>query len=136
MAIFGRRYKNDATGCPAYDPKLLLKVILLAYARGIILSRKIEQACQEHITFLALACGQTPDHSTLAAFVASLKAAITSLFCDILLICAEQDWLGGSHFALDGVKLPSNAAKEWSGTVADLQRKKEKWEAKLQRVLA
>lgn len=135
-SIFGSRYKNEATGCPAYDPKILLKVILFAYARGIISSRKIEQACRENITFMALACGQTPDHSTLAAFVASLKAEITSLFRDILLICAEQELLGGSHFALDGVKLPSNAAKEWSGTFAELRRKQEKLGEKLQRVLA
>jgi transposase len=135
-AIFGSRYKNDETGCPAYDPKILLKVILLAYARGLISSRQIEQACRENVTFMALACGQVPDHSTVAAFVSSLKEEIASLFRDILLVCAEQDLLGGSHFALDGVKLPSNAAKEWSGTFAELQRKKEKLEAKLQQVLA
>src|SRR5499426_681268 len=85
---------------------------------------------------MALAGWQVPDHSTLAAIVASLKAEITSLFRDILLICAEQDLLGGTHFALDGVKLPSNAAKEWSGTFADLQRKQEKVEEQVKRVLA
>jgi len=54
-ASFSSQYKNEATGCPAYDPKILLKVILLAYARGIISSRKIEQACRENVTFMALA---------------------------------------------------------------------------------
>src|SRR5919109_797281 len=82
---FAGRYQNDATGCPAYDPKILLKVILFAYARGIISSRKMEQACRENITFMALACGQAPDHSTIAAFVTSLKTEVTSLFRDILL---------------------------------------------------
>jgi transposase len=135
-SIFGSRYKSEATGCPAYDPKVLLKVLFFAYARGIMSSREIEQACREKITFRALACGQTPDHSTLAAFVASLKAESTSGLREILLLCAEQDLLGGSHFALDGVKLPSNAAKEWRGTVAEWRRKKAKVEAKLQRVLA
>src|SRR5262249_7554052 len=134
--IFGSRYENDETGCPTYDPKILLKVILLAYARGLSSSRKIEQACRENITFMALACGQVPDHSTLAVFVAFLKAQIAALFRDILLVCAEQDLLGGTHFALDGVKLPSNAAKEWSGTFADLRRKQEKLEEKVKRVLA
>jgi hypothetical protein len=79
-AIFGSQYKTDETGCGAYDPKILLKVILLAYARGILYSRKIAQACREHSTFMALACGQVPDHSTLAAFVPSLKAEIVFLF--------------------------------------------------------
>jgi transposase len=122
-------------GCPAYDPKLLLKVILFAYSRGIIASRKIEQACRENITFMALACGIVPDHSTIATFVSSMKAEISALFRDILLVCAEQDLLGGTHFALDGVKLPANAAKEWSGTAADLRRKQEKLEEKLKQVL-
>jgi transposase len=134
-AIFESRYKNDETGCRAYDPKILLKVILLAYARGMISSRQIERACRENITFMALACGQAPDHSTIAAFVASLKEEIASLFRDILLVCAEQDLLGGTHFALDGVKLPSKAAKEGSGTFADLRQKKEKLEKKIQQVL-
>jgi transposase len=98
-SIFDRIYRNDETGCPAYDPKILLKVILFAYSRGIISSRKIEQACREHITFMALACGMLPDHSTIAAFVSSMKEEIKSIFSDILLICAEQNLFGGTHFA-------------------------------------
>jgi hypothetical protein len=47
-AIFGSRYKHDETGCPADDPKILLKVILLASARGLISFNKIEQACREN----------------------------------------------------------------------------------------
>lgn len=135
-AIFGSRYKHDETGCPADDPKILLKVILLASARGLISSGKIEQACRENSTFMALACGQVPDHSTSAAFVASLKEEIASLLRDILLVCAEQDLLGGTHFAVDGVKLASNAAKEWRGTFAEVRHKKAKWEEKVKRVLA
>jgi Transposase DDE domain/Transposase domain (DUF772) len=102
----------------------------------MISSRKIEQACRENITFMALACGQVPDHSTIAAFVGSLKGESASLFRDILLVCAEPELLGGTHFALDGVKLPSHAAKEWSGTFAELRRKQEKLEEKLKEVLA
>ena len=45
------RYKNDDEGRPAYDPRILLKVVLLAYARGILGSRQIERACRENITF-------------------------------------------------------------------------------------
>jgi transposase len=134
-SIFDRLYRNDETGCPAYDPKILLKVILLAYSRGIISSRKIEQACRENITFMALACGMVPDHSTIATFVSSMKEEIKSIFSDILLICAEQNLLGGTHFSLDGLKLSSNASKEWSGTVADLRQKQAKLTEKVKRLL-
>jgi transposase len=135
-SIFESRYQNDTAGSPAYDPKVLLKVVLFAYSRGIIASRKIEQACRENITFMALACGMVPDHSTIAAFISSMKEVIVSLFRDILLVCEEQGLLGGTHFALDGLKLPSNAAKEWSGTFADLRQKQEKLEQKVKALLA
>ena len=135
-ASFDRIYHNDETGSPAYDPKVLLKVVLFAYSRGIISSRKIEQACRENITFMALACGMVPDHSTIAAFISSMKEEIVSLFRDILLVCEEQGLLGGTHFALDGLKLSSNAAKEWSGTFADLRQKQEKLEQKVKTLLA
>ena len=72
-----------------------------------------------------MACGQTPDHSTIAAFVSSLDNEIEPLFTKVLMICEEEGLLGGTHFSLDGLRLSSNAAKEWSGTFSDLQKKQE-----------
>jgi len=121
---FDDRYRNDKTGRRAYDPKVLLKVILLAYARGILHSRPIERACQENITFMALTCGQAPDHSTIAAFISSMgEAQVVGLFTQVLLVCEEEGLLGGTHFSLDGLKLSSNASKEWSGSHAELRKK-------------
>jgi transposase len=135
LSIFDGKYRNDETGRVAYDPKILLKVVLLAYSRGLISSRKIEQACRENVVFLALACGQQPDHSTIAAFVSSMKDEILPLFRDVLLVCEEMNLLGGTMFALDGCKLPSNASKEWSGTFPELHKKKQKIEAKVAQLL-
>ena len=74
-SIFEHRYSNDETGRLAYDPKILLKIILFAYSRGLVSSRKIERACRENVVFMALSCGQQPDHSTIAAFVSSRVCA-------------------------------------------------------------
>jgi transposase len=134
--FFDARYSNDETGRPAYDPKVLLKVVLLAYSRGITGSRRIEQACRENITFMALSCGQGPDHSTIAEFVSAMEKEVLGVFRDVLLVCEELDLLGGTHFSLDGLKLPSNASKEWSGTFANLRKKQEKLEEKLAGLLA
>ena len=71
-SIFDDRYQNDETGRWAYDPKILLKVVLLGYSRGLVSSRKIERACKENVTFMALSCGQQPDHSTIASFVSCM----------------------------------------------------------------
>ena len=95
MSVFEGNYKNDETGRSAYDPKILLKVVLLAYARGLISSRQIERACCENVTFMALSGNQRPDHSTIATFVSSMKDQILPLFCDILLVCEQESLLGG-----------------------------------------
>jgi transposase len=136
LSVFEGRYQNDDTGATAINPKVLLKVILFAYSRGMISSRQIERACGENILFMALSCGYRPDHSTIAHFVSSMQKEIESIFSNILLVCAELDLLGGTHFSLDGVKLPSNASKEWSGTFKELKRKRDRLQGKLQQVMA
>ena len=136
MSVFEMNYKNDKTGRSAYDPKVLLKVVLLGYSRGLMSSRKIERACCENVTFMAISCNQRPDHSTIASFVSSMKDEVLPLFTDILLVCEEEELLGGTFFALDGCKLPSNASKRWSGKISDIKKKKEKIEQKVKRLLA
>jgi transposase len=136
LSMFVGRYCNDETGRKAIDPKVLIKIVLFGYSRGMISSRSLERACRENITFMALACGQMPDHSTIAAFVSSLDKEIEPLFTKVLLICEEEELLGGTHFSLDGLKLSSNAAKEWSGTFADLKRKQEALERKVREAIS
>jgi len=135
MSVFDSRYNNDDTGCYAYNPKVLLKVVLLGYARSLLSSRKLERACRENILFMALSCGQAPDHSTIASFVSSMEQEILSVFQNILLVCDEQGLLGGTCFAIDGVKLPSNASKTMSGTFDELREKKTHLEKRLSEMI-
>jgi len=60
---------------------------------------------------------------------------ILPLFCDILLVCEQENLLGGTFFALDGIKLPANASKECSGTISELKKKKNKIQKKVKRLL-
>ena len=136
LSVFDVRYNNDETGATAIHPKILLKVILLAYARGMISSRQIEQACQENIIFIALSYGYAPDHSTIASFVSSMQTEIQTVFSNVLLVCEELGLLDGTHFSLDGVKLSANVSKEWSGTLEELKHKRDKLQEKLQRMIA
>jgi len=135
LSVFEQRYKNDDTGAPAYDPAILLKIVLFAYSRGIVSSRKIAQCCQENIIFMALSADTRPHFTTIADFVSSLVEEIVGLFCDVLLICDEMQLIGKEMFAIDGCKLPSNASKEWSGTKAEFGKKKKKMEQAVRRVL-
>ena len=79
---------------------------------------------------MVLSCRQYPNHNTIAPFIATMKDEILPLSLDVLLVCEEMNLLGGTFFALEGCKLPSNASMGWSWKVDDLKRKKEKIESK------
>ena len=133
---FDSRYKNDLTGAAAYPPAMLLKVVLFAYSQGIVSSRGVERACREHITFIALSGDSAPHFTTIAAFVSRLGDDIAKLFAQVLTLCDRQGLIGREMFAIDGVKLPSNASKAKSGTRADYTRQAAKMEAAAQTMLA
>ena len=129
LTRFDARFHNDTTGAPAHPPAMLLKVVLVAYAHGMISSRAIEAACREHVTFMAL-CGDTAPHfTTIAHFVSTLGDDIAHVFgggrC--------RRWRAPDHrrraSAIDGVKLPSNASKQRSGPRADFEQQATKLEA-------
>lgn len=126
LSIFHPKYKNDEGGRPAYDPAILLKIILFAYSKGITSSREIEWCCQTNIIFKALSCDTVPHFTTIASFVSSYPDAIEAIFEQIVLVCDEEGLIGNELFAIDGCKLPSNAAKEWSGTLEELAQKRDK----------
>ena len=129
LSGFDARFCNDVTGATAYPPAMLLKVVLFAYSQGIISSRDIERTCREHVTFIALSGDSQPHFTTIAGFVSSLGKDIARIFTQILFICDKQGLIGREMFAIDGVKLPSNASKAKSGTRADFKRQADKLEA-------
>src|SRR4030043_267504 len=136
LAIFDLRYQNDDTGAPAYDPAVLLKIILYAYSKGITSSRRIAQCCQENIIFMALSADTRPHFTTIADFISSADKEIIRLFLEVLMTCDEMGLIGKEMFAIDGCKMPSNASKEWSGTKEELQHKKDKMEKAIKQILA
>lgn len=129
MKVFLERYRNEATGAPAYDPRVLLKIILFAYSRGILSSRKIAQAAEKNITFMALSGYAKPDFTTIANFISSMEQEVTFVFTYVLKVCQRLDLIGGERFALDGHKMSSNASKELSGTFPKFEKKISKLKA-------
>ena len=126
LSVFHPAYKNEQQGRPAYDPRILLSIILFAYSKGITSSREIQWCCETNIIFKALSCDTVPHFTTIASFISSHPQSIEKVFEQILLICHEQGLLGNELFAIDGCKIPSNAAKEWSGTFQELTDKRAK----------
>ena len=126
LSQFHAAYKNEHEGRPAFDPAILLKIVLFAYSKGITSSRRIQWCCHTNIIFKALSCDTNPDFTTIAGFIVGHSEAIASVFEQVVLICQEQGLIGHDLIAIDGCKLPSDAAKEWSGTLEELERKRVK----------
>ena len=131
ISAFEKNIKNEDNGAPAYNPRILLKIIFYAYSRGILSSREIAKACEENIIFMALSAHTAPHFTTIASFIAGMNIGIKDLFLNVLLYCDQLGLIGKEMFAIDGCKISSNASKEWSGTKADFIKKKEKFKSSI-----
>lgn len=123
LSALDARFNNDETGASAYDPRVMLKIVLLAYSRGLISSRSIERACAQNVQFMALSGDTQPSYTHIAKFVRELGQQIKPLFGQVLQTCDRLGLIGRQMFAIDGVKLPANASKERSGTHAELRHR-------------
>ena len=130
------KFKNDEVGASAYDPRVMLKIVLLAYSQGLISSRTIEQACLRNVQFIAISGDSQPSHTHIAKFVAALSDQIKPLFSQVLMTCDAQGLIGRDMFAIDGVKLPSNASKERSGTHEELRHRAKRLDQAADKILA
>ena len=132
LSAFYDKYNNDEGGRKAYDPAILLKIILFAYSKGITSSREIQWQCEHNIIFKALSCDSVPHFTSISGFVSSYPDAIESVFEQVLLVCDQQGLLGLELLAIDGCKMSSNAAKEHSGTLEELAQKSAKIRKQIQ----
>lgn len=107
LSALRSRFRNEAGGAPAFDPAVLLKIVLLAYSRGLVSSRAIEAAYRHNVLFMAVSGDSCPHFTTLAAFVAELGDEVAKRFAQVLVVCDRQGLIGRDLFAIDGVKLPS-----------------------------
>lgn len=135
LSAFDAYYRNDGCGATAHSPSMLLKAVLLAYSQGIISSRSIERACRDNVVFVAITGDAKPHFTTIADFISRSRDAIASVFAQVLAILGKEDLIGREMFAIDGVKLPSNASKHRSGTRAEFLAKANKLERVAQQML-
>src|SRR3954454_13020961 len=115
-------YRQDGRSRPAYDPAMMVALLLYAYSRGVRSSRVIERACEEDVAFRVLAAQQQPDHATIARFIERHQAAIAGLFGEVLSLCAKQGLASVGVIAVDGTKLPGNASRNANVNYEQLAR--------------
>jgi transposase len=109
---FYAAHRVDGKSRPAYEPAMMVALLLYAYARGIRSSRVIERACVEDVAFRVVAAQQRPDHATIARFIERHEAALAGLFGEVLLLCARSGLARVGVIAIDGTKVVANASRD------------------------
>jgi transposase len=111
LAPFYAAYRWDGHGRAAFEPAMMVALLLYAYARGIRSSRTIERACEEDVAFRVVAAHQVPDHTTIARFRQRHQDALAGLFGEVLALCADAGLIDAKVVAVDGTKLHANASE-------------------------
>ena len=110
LAAFYAEYRADGRGRPAYEPSMMVALLLYAYARGNRSARGIERACVEDVAFRVVAGNLVPDHSTIAEFRRRHERALGEVFSGVLGLCSRAGLASVGVVAIDGTKMSANAA--------------------------
>jgi transposase len=105
-------YRGDGRARPAYEPAMMVALLLYAYARGVRSSRAIERSCIEDVAYRVIAAQRKPDHATIARFVERHQEALAGVFGSVLGLCAKAGLVGVNVVAVDGSKVAANASRE------------------------
>jgi transposase len=108
-AFYGS-YRQDGWGRAAFEPGMMVALLMYAYARGERSSRGIERRCVEDVAYRVIAAQQTPDHATIARFRVRHEEALAGLFTEVLSLCKEAGLVKVGLIAIDGTKVHANAS--------------------------
>ena len=112
----GIAIKPHQIGCPSYDPKAMLKLLVYGYSYGIRSSRKLERATLHNISFMWLMGGLKPDHKTIAEFRRNNKSGLKSVLKQCARLCLKLDLIAGNTLFVDGTLIRANASIKNSWT--------------------
>src|ERR1017187_6403027 len=139
-AIYDSYEEKDGRGQAAYDPAMMVRVLLYGYCTGSYSSRQIEAETYEDLGVRYLAADEHPDHSTLAEFRKRHLEALAGLFTQALKLCQKAGLVKLGHVAIDGSKIQGNASKHKAmsyGRMGEAEKKlKDEIDALLQRAEA
>jgi transposase len=129
-------YGEEKRGQPPYDPRLMTKLLVYGYCRGVFSSRRIQKRLQEDIPFKVLAAGNEPDFRTISDFRKIHIAALQSLFEQVLEMALESGTMKLGRVSLDGTKVKANASKHKAMSYGRMQEKQEQLKEEVKQLLA
>jgi len=133
LSEFYAAYRADGWGAAAYDPRMMVALIVYSSCLGERSSRRIEKLCQRDAGFRVICGNHVPDHSTIARFRKDNEQAISSLFGQVLALCAQADMVKPSVLAVDGTKIKAAASLDANRSYASLSKE---FEELARRILA
>jgi transposase len=102
---------SEERGYPPYHPAMMVALLLYGYSRGVYSSRRIAQACEERVDFMAVTALNKPDFRTIAEFRRRHLKALGNLFVQVLKLCRAAGLVKLGHVSLDGTKVQANASR-------------------------
>ena len=115
-------YRLGGRGRRAYDPAMMLTLLIYSYAVGQTSSRQIERSCEHDVAFRVITANQHPDHDTIAAFRTRHRDVFAELFTQVLVLCRAAGLVRVGTIAIDGTKLAANAASRANRTAAGIDK--------------
>jgi len=137
LSEFYRKHEErDGRGQAAYDPRMMVRLLIYGYCRGVASSRRIEKATYEDVGFRYLAADDHPDHDVIAAFRRENLGPLSQLFVQVLRLCQEAGLVKLGHVALDGTKVKANASKHKAMSYERMGEAEKKLEEEVKALLA
>jgi len=126
LSAFYGAYREDGWGRAAFEPQMMVALLLCAYAVGERSSRGIECRCREDVAFRVLTANQIPDHATIARFRARHEQPLAATFAQVLALCARAGLVSVGVVALDGSLLAGNASPQATRSYASIRKEVER----------
>ena len=123
-------------GQPPYHPGMMVALLLYGYSRGVYSSRRLAQACEERVDFMAVTGLNRPDFHTISEFRRRHLAALSDLFIQVLKLCQTAGLVKLGHVAVDGTKLKANASRHKAMSYGHMKRIEPKLAAEVAEWLA
>lgn len=110
LSGFYKKYRSDGCGRSAFNPRMMVGLLLYGYSVGERSSRRLEVLCERDVGFRVVTANQKPDHSTISRFRKKYEKESEELFVKVLMMCADANMLKVGTIALDGTKMEANAS--------------------------
>jgi len=123
-------------GCPAYDPKAMLKLLVYGYSYGVRSSRKLERETHYNLSFIWLTGGLKPDYKTIAEFRRRNKSVLKKVLKQTARLCIDLDLIEGNTLFLDGSKFRANAGIKNTWTKERCEKTLKKIDARIEGLLS